>query len=169
MSFPDSELRDGTKWESSIHLPIPGFVEAAPARLRNRLVGYQYIGGRYCGVIEQEFVSEQKDGTLDSPESDLGEGMQFAMPLFLLEGMNRIYFDVENGQLVGSDMDLRLIMSISQMLGGMGGMAEGMAGGLQGLVDQLSGVPGEPGALEQQDSLLDLDLRITGKMVLLPQ
>ncbi|MBN2307642.1 MAG: hypothetical protein JXR94_01650 [Candidatus Hydrogenedentes bacterium] len=117
LEFPSEQMAQGQQWESQIALPVPGFGTAADARLLNTLLGYQYVGDRLCAVIQQDFLAEQQNGTLDSPESALGEAMQFSMPLFELTGRNMIYFDVNAGQLVHTDMDLYLALKIGDVLG----------------------------------------------------
>ncbi len=172
LEFPSEYMADGRQWESHILLPVPGFGAPAKARIRNTFVGYEYVGEKYCGVIEQEFLSEQKDGALEAPESALGEATRFSMPLFTLQGKNYVYFDVNNGQLVHSTMDLGLNINIGQMLGDMSGLLGGLTtdiskllgGTASGLEDLLGDISGQGG----WDDLLKLDLIIKGDMALLP-
>ncbi len=169
LEFPSGEVVQGQQWESHITLPVPGFGTPAAARILNTFVGYEQMKGRLCGVIEQQFFSEQMDGTISAPESALGEALGLKMPVFELSGDNRIYFDTTNGQLVVADMDLDLRMDFAQMLGDLSGVLGGLlsnpdallGGSAQGVEDLLgaeSGIGGQP--------LLSLDLNILGTMEL---
>jgi hypothetical protein len=117
LEFPQSELNPQTQWESTLKLPIPGFAQPADARILNTFTGYQTVDGRKCGVIDQKILSFQTNGQLDSPESVFGEAMGFSMPNFVLDGGTTVYFDVDNGQLVRSDMDLDVTLEIGKALG----------------------------------------------------
>ena len=164
LEFPDGELEQGYQWESRIKLPVPGFGTAADARIVNTLMGYQYLDDQLCAVIHQEFISHQDDGTLDSPESVLGEAMQFSLATFNLQGENVVYFDVNVGRLVFCEMDLRLDMVIGDVLGsGAGPLMEllgGLGGGAGGLGDLLGGSQQEAG------NLLEFGANIKGKLTL---
>ncbi len=176
IEFPQGPVATGDQWESNIALPVPGFGQAAQSRIVNTLVGYEYVGDRICGVIEQEFLADQANGTVNMPESSLGEALQLSMPIFQLEGTNRVYFDTEQGQLVKADLDLNLLMNFSQMLGNSSGGLGALLGSLgpllggenlDGLLDQAEGrAPRQP---VEQNSLLELSLKITGGMELLPE
>jgi len=172
IEFPHENVQVGEQWVSDINLPIPGFGTAARARIVNTLDGFTYLGNRYCGVIVQEFVSDQYDGTLDSPESAFGEAMQFKMPLFELYGMNVLYFDVNNGCLVFAELGLQLVMRISQLEEQASGILGGDVASL--LSNALGGALGDANSMldelvgpsEGQDSLLDFTVGINGTMAL---
>lgn len=170
LEFPSGEVVQGQQWESRITLPVPGFGTPAAARIINTFVGYEQVKDRLCGVIEQQFVSEQVDGTLNAPESALGEALGLNMPVFQLAGENRIYFDTTNGQLVLSDMDLDLRMDFAQMLGDLspllGGLLtnpDALLGGSAKGVEDLLGPDSAMGGRPQ----LSLDLDIVGTMELM--
>jgi len=149
LEFPGGDLMSGYQWESYISMPVPGFGSAAKARILNTFLGYETVEGVECAVIHQEFLSQQKGGTLDSPESAFGEAMQFSMPLFDLEGENIIYFDVDRGRLHYSRMDLHLTMKIAQMLEGAASLLqEGPLDLSKLLGGDLSGVAGGSGLEE---------------------
>lgn len=164
LEFPTQGMQQGTQWQSDIALPVPGFGEAPPARLVNTLVGYQTVGGRNCAVIQQDVLSSQSGGTLNSPKSSLSDAAQFSMSMFDLSGRNMLYFDVDAGKLVRSDMDLDLILKIGQALQDYSALLNGLLGdgasvdGAQ-LGDLLGG-------LGQQSNLVDLGLDIKATLAL---
>jgi hypothetical protein len=160
VEFPDEGIPESGQWESQIQMPIPGFGQAVNTRIVNRLIGYEYVGNRYCAVIVQQFGAAQSGGTLDSPEGVFGEAMQFSMPLFDLTGTNTVYFDITNGQLVHTVLNLDLLMNIGSVLGESAGilsqLGQGLLGGsTEGLEDLLGPTPAQP-------NLLDLSVKITG-------
>lgn len=170
LEFPNGKVVQGQQWESHITLPVPGFGTPAAARIINTFVGYEQVKGRLCGVIEQQFLSEQVDGTVSAPESALGEALGLNMPVFELTGENHLYFDTTNGRLVLSDMDLDLRMDFAQMLGDLspllGGLLtnpDALLGGTANGVEDLLGVDKGMG----EHPLLSLDLNILGTMELM--
>ena len=170
VEFPDGPVNQYDQWESTFALPVPGFQTPAKARIRNTFAGYETVAGRVCGVIDQEFISEQADGVVDSPESAFGEAMKFSMPEFLLSGSNRVFFDVTNGQLVRSDLDLNLTMTLDKMAesgGEVGQMlteAASIFGKLAQGIDELTGADSDPGGSPKP--LLQMDVAIQGTMEL---
>lgn len=168
LEFPGGSVVQGQQWESRIALPVPGFGTPAEARLLNTFVGYQQVNGRLCGVIQQQFLSEQTGGTLNAPESALGEALSLKMPTFQITGNNRVFFDTANGQLVLANMDLDLRMDFAQMLGNLSSVLGGLlsnpdallGGSASGVEDLLGTGAGE------SSSLLSLDLNILGSMEL---
>ena len=168
LEFPGGTLAPGQQWESRIALPVPGFGTPAEARLLNTFVGYEHMKGRLCGVIEQQFLSEQTGGAVHAPESALGEALNLSMPVFQLSGENRVYFDTANGQLVLADMDLGLRMDFSNVLGNL-------SRALGGLLANPDALPGASGSdLDEllglgaggSSPLLSLDLNLLGSMEL---
>lgn len=160
VEFPEEGVPESGQWESRIQMPVPGFGQAVDTRIVNKLIGYEYVGSRYCAVIRQEFGAAQSGGTLDSPEGAFGEAMQFSMPLFDLRGTNTVYFDVLNGQMVHTVLDLDLLMNIGSVLGESAGilsqLGQGLLGGnAEGLEDLLGPEPA-------QANLLDLSVKISG-------
>ncbi len=161
VEFPEEGIPDSGKWESRIQMPVPGFGQAVDTRIVNTLVGYEYVGDRYCAVIQQDFGANQSDGTLDSPEGAMGPATQFSLPLFDLTGTNTVYFDVANGELVHTVIDLDLLMNIGSVLGDatkmLGQLGQGLLGGgsTEGLDDLLGPNPSQP-------DLLDLSVKIQG-------
>ena len=160
VEFPEGGVPESGQWESHIQMPVPGFGQAVNTQIVNRLIGYEYVGNRYCAVILQQFGAAQSGGTLDSPESSMGSAMQFSMPLFDLTGTNTVYFDVTNGQLVHTVLDLDLLMNIGSVLGDSAGilsqLGQGLLGGSgEGLEDLLGPAP-------SQANLLDLSVKISG-------
>ncbi|MGI6459367.1 MAG: hypothetical protein ACOX5J_04605 [Candidatus Hydrogenedentales bacterium] len=168
LEFPGGALAPGQQWESRIALPVPGFGTAAETRLLNTFVGYEHMKGRLCGVIEQQFLSEQTGGALHAPESALGQALNLSMPVFQLSGENRVFFDTANGQLVLADLDLGLRMDFSNVLGNL----SRALGGLLAHPDALSGAPASD--LDEllglgtggPSPLLSLDLNLLGSMEL---
>lgn len=116
IEFPAGELDTGAQWTSNFAMPVPGVGSPAGATALNVLEGFQLFRGRYCGVIRQTLQADQADGTLASPESVLGDEMNFSMPEFRLSGENLIYFDVDNGQLIQADLNLNFTMRIGGQL-----------------------------------------------------
>ncbi len=160
VEFPENEIGDGTQWESRIKMPVPGFGTAVDTRILNTLIGYQYLGAKYCAVIQQDFGATQTDGTLNAPESALGESVQVTVPLFDLQGRNLVYFDVVNGQLVHTVLDLDLNMNFGKMLGNIVGILDQLSGGL--LEEDLAGPDRSLGPEDSTADLLDLSLGIEG-------
>jgi hypothetical protein len=163
VSFPDTEIPVNTQWESDFNLPVPGLGMPAKARMLNTLKGYMTVNGRKCGVIHQEFLSAQKDGTMLSPESILGEGMQFTMPEFKVAGENMVYFDIESGHLVQADLDLEFLLELGQEFQG----AMDLLGSVYEMLDELEG--GKPAGKkpeEEESSLLKFGVSIDGSLSL---
>ena len=138
IEFPQGELTAGTTWVSHVTMPVPGIGTAIPTTIVNTFTGYKTIGNRLCAVIDQEITSEQVQGKINAPASVLGAAMGFSMPEFKLGGNNKVYFDVENGQMVHSDLDLDLGMNIGKVVGGTGDQMQGL---LENLGDILGDVP----------------------------
>lgn len=116
VEFPEGELPQGLTWDSQFAMPVPGIAQPITAKMRNTVIGYQYVGPHYCAVIQQDIDSRQTDGRLVSPKSSMGDEAAFKMPLFDLTGRNMVYFDVQRGQLVRSESDLRFDLKIGSML-----------------------------------------------------
>ena len=167
LEFPGGSVVQGQQWESRIALPVPGFGTPAEARLLNTFVGYQQVNGRLCGVIQQQFLSEQTGGTLNAPESALGEALSLKMPTFQITGNNasfstpptvswcsQIWISTAHGfaQMLGN---------LSSVLGGLLSNPDALLGGSASGVEDLLGT----GAGESS-SLLSLDLNILGSMEL---
>lgn len=168
VQFPGIKLEQGYTWDSDLKLPIPGFGSAADATIKNTVVGFEYLGDRFCAVIQQEYTSRQEDGTLNAPKSALGDAMQFGIPLFDLQGQGLTYFDVNNGQLAHTQLDLKLTLKLSQFLNGLSGSQGDIAkqlgnllGGQLSGIDELLGGAATPG---ENDTLLDLSLDINAGM-----
>lgn len=138
IEFPEGELTEGTTWVSHVTMPVPGIGTPIPTTITNVFTGYKTVGNRLCAVIDQTIVSEQTKGKINAPASVLGAAMGFAMPEFKLNGNNKIYFDVENGQMVHSDLDMDLGIDIGQALGASGDQLGGL---MENLGDILGDVP----------------------------
>jgi hypothetical protein len=138
LEFPSEELVEGATWVSHVTMPVPGIGTAIPTTITNTFTGYRTIGNRLCAMIDQQITSEQVHGTITAPGGVFGAAMGFAMPQFKLGGMNKVYFDVENGQLVHSDLDLDLGVEIGNPLGRSGGQFQGL---MENLGDILRDVP----------------------------
>ncbi len=160
VEFPDEGVPESGEWESRIQMPVPGFGQAVDTRIVNKLIGYEYVGDRYCAVIHQDFGAAQQDGTLDSPESAMGSATQFSMPLFDLNGTNTVYFDVNRGQMVHSVLDLALVMNIGSVLGDAAGLVGQLGQGI--LEGNAEGVEDLLGPAPSQPNLLDLSVKIDG-------
>ncbi|MFP6583829.1 MAG: hypothetical protein VCD00_14915 [Candidatus Hydrogenedentota bacterium] len=122
--FQTANLEIGQIWTSEFTMPVPGLAVPASATSYNTLVRYEWIGTREVGVIQQQIRSTQVDGEIVSPSSMLGEGMNLTMPTFEVTGENWIYFDINDGKLVRTDMNLFFALelgeggdAISSMLG----------------------------------------------------
>ncbi|MBI4560357.1 MAG: hypothetical protein HY706_22445 [Candidatus Hydrogenedentes bacterium] len=133
LEFSNTEVSPQTQWTSDFALPVPGFGEAARARIVNTFLGHQTVNGRQCAVLQQQISSSQASGTLPSAASMPGEAIQFSMPNFLLNGTAMTYFDAATGRLVHNDLKLRITLEIGQamesrvferFLGGFGGAIE---------------------------------------------
>lgn len=164
VQFPSPEIPIGYQWETVFDMPVPGFGTAARSRAINTFQGYQIVNGRQCAVILQEFISEQREGTLDSPESALGESMGFTMPVFELVGQNAIFFDTENGHLVHSDMDLNLTLVIGEEMKAIGDLLNFY----DDILSEMDGGrrPNLPGQEQQANPLLDIGVNIKGSLSL---
>lgn len=138
IEFPEGEITEGTSWTSHVTMPVPGIGTPIPTTIKNTFTGYKTVGNRLCAVIDQQITSEQVQGKLSAPASVLGAAIGFSMPKFELDGANKVYFDVENGQMVHSDLDLDLGIDIGQTLGGSGNQLNGL---LQGLGNILGDLP----------------------------
>lgn len=138
IEFPEGELTEGATWTSHVTMPVPGVGTAIPTTIVNTFTGYKHIGNRLCAIIDQRITSEQVQGTLSAPASVLGAAIGFSMPKFTLGGANKVYFDVENGQMVHSDIDLDLGINIGQTVSPRGNQVAGL---LQGLGDILGDLP----------------------------
>jgi hypothetical protein len=163
LSFPAPELDTGTQWESQFSLPVPGMGTAPVATAINTLDGYDTVNGRHCAVIRQELRSTQENGSLFSPESALGKSMGFAMPEFSLQGNNTLFFDVENGCLVHSDINLEFHMKLAPELKGFVDLL-GMYGELLRELEDGSRQP--RGQRQQKADETDLGLRINATLSL---
>lgn len=168
LEFPESDLLEGAQWDSQVPLPIPGFDAPVTARMKNTFTGYRHIGDRLCAIVEQQIVSVDKNNSITTPNSALGPALGLGVPQFDLAGKNTVYFDVDNGQMVQSDMDLDMKLDIGQSLGLGGGMLDQLGAGLS---DLLGGLPELEGLLpapsQENKNLLDLDLKIKSRVSLL--
>ncbi len=162
VEFPAGDLDAGAQWTSDFAMPVPGLGAGVASTATNVLEGFQLFRGRYCGVVRQTILSSQEDGTLASPESALGEEMNFSLPEFKLRGENLIYFDVDNGQLVQAEMNLDFTMRIGDQLKPMADMMN-----LYGkLLNEIEG--NAPGESDGED-LLDLGINIQATLALLTE
>jgi len=171
LQFPTEQLESGATWESDLNMPVPGFGTPVKAHIINKLEGYQMIDDRLCAIISQEFLAQQKDGTVHSPESVFGEAMDFSLGHFNLTGWNTVYFDVEAGQLVHTDMDLRLDLELSDtlkpfgdLMGLMNDLAAGDASGLDNYLDR--GPEQQSQTQPEKKNLLDMGVGIQGSLSL---
>lgn len=170
VEFPDAELRSGLEWESRIAMPVPGIGEPIPTRVHNKVIGYQYLGSRYCAVIEQTLDSRQQDGRLHASDSSLGKEADFRMSMFDLSGKNMVYFDVNQGQLAHSAGSYRLVIKLGSVLGEAGQMlgqalsqiSQALTGDPGGSQDLFGSAAPNAGAL---DLALDIDTSLTLKDV----
>ena len=158
VQFPAGDLDAGAQWTSDFGMPIPGVGSLVSTQTVNTLEGYDLFRGRYCAIIRQTLNAQQQDGAITSPQSALGEEMNFSMPSFNLAGENRIYFDVENGKLVQADLNLNFSMVIGEDLKAVTQTLD-----LYGKL--LNEIEGGRGADEQpQEDLLNLGLKIAGSL-----
>ncbi len=120
------------------------------------------IGGRNCGVIKQEMLSVQADGQLNSPSSVLGEEMGFTMPTFEVSGVNMIYFDVDGGKLVRTEMNLFFKLEIGEELEGL----KGALGAYSSILGELENPNRRPKRGEEPEPLLDMGVEIAATLAL---
>lgn len=157
VQFPAGDLDPGAQWTSDFGMPVPGIGSPVSSQAVNTLEGFDLFRGRYCAIIRQTLTAQQKDGQINSPQSALGDEMNFSMPTFSLGGENRIYFDVENGELVQADLNLQFSMKIGEELKAVAETLD-----LYGkLLNELEG--NKPGEQAQED-LLNLGLNIKGSL-----
>jgi hypothetical protein len=171
LEFPQGEMNPGTQWESQVALPVPGFGTAVDARILNTFTGYKHIGPRLCAVVTQVISADQTNGSVHMPQSVLGSALGLSMPEFDLNGNNEVYFDVENGQLVHSEMALHMGMDLGEALGASGDVLKELGAGLGELLGDLPEF--EDMIRKDQDgnvdkkNLLDLDLNINSTISLI--
>jgi hypothetical protein len=163
-----TDTPNGSQWQSNFNLPVPGMGDAVHATTQNTIVGYQNVRGRNCAVIQQVITSAKQDGTagtLVSPQSAMGEGMQFSMPTFNLSGQNVLYADVDTGTLVQADINFDLKLDIGEQLKPIAELFQQYAGQLS----QIAGGQGKAGQADsggQQGSTLDMGLSIRAGLTL---
>jgi hypothetical protein len=163
VQFPAGELDAGAQWESEFGMPVPGVGTVVPSRTLNELVGFDLYRGRYCAKIRQTIIANQEGGTLNSPQSALGDEMNFSMPLFNLSGENTLYFDVDAGQLVDAYLDLTFSMRIGEELKAVAGVLD-----IYGkLLNELEGSQTQDA--QPKEDLLNLGVNIRGQLSLLEQ
>jgi len=162
-SFPSANLLVGDEWVSEFNLPIPGLDTPPKAAAQNTLMGYEYVGEHYCGVIRQVLTSDQIDGSITSPSSVLGDAMGFSMPVFSVTGINTIYFDVNSGHLIYTDIDMNLELEIGAELK----PAAAMFGAIGSLLEEVEGGAKAPRELvDPDDPLHELGIHIRGTLAL---
>lgn len=167
LEFPRSELTSGESWVSEFALPIPGLAQAPKAQILNHYQGTDVYAGRECGVIHQTLSSAQTNGAVQSSFGADQELMGFSIPDFNLAGENIVYFDLNDGAVVYTDMRLNVKLSLGQVLGGAGDAIEGLLEGMGNLVgDELPEFQGFGQKRPGQESLLDLDLDIAATLAL---
>jgi hypothetical protein len=166
IEFPDPEMAPGYSWTTEYDMPVPGLGTAAKTKAVNTFRGYEEIGGRRLAVIDQEMSSRQYGGTMNSPESIFGEGMGFTVPTFEVRGNNTIYFDVEKGQLVKTDMNVDFDLELGEQMQAIAGLL----GAYGNLLNEVEGGQGNrPSPEEPKKSLLDLGLNIKASMELVDE
>lgn len=162
--FTASQLEIGETWTSEFNLPVPGLAIPASATAYNTLVEYVTLGTHNCGVIKQEMISVQTDGEMNSPSSVLGDEMNFSMPTFEVSGINMIWFDVDNGKLVRTEMNLFFKLEIGEQLE----QVKSALGMYAEVLDQLD----NPNVLSKKEEeepdgpLLDMGVRIDATLAL---
>ncbi len=114
----ETGLQPNTQWESQFSMPIPGLADGVNSVARNTFTGYTEIDGRQCGVVRQEILSHQSQGTLSALGGVAGQ-LGLPMPLLNLAGTNLIYFDTVSGKLVRCDLDLNFNLEIGAPLGAL--------------------------------------------------
>lgn len=118
LEFPEGDLEPGYQWESMVDMPVPGFGAPVRAQIVNTFTGYKKVGNRLCAVIDQQIKSEESGGNvLEAPKGFMGGLAGFSMPEFGLNGDNTVYFDVDNGQMIHSEMDMHMNMDLGKALG----------------------------------------------------
>jgi hypothetical protein len=158
VQFPAGDLDAGAQWTSDFGMPVPGVGGLVSSQAVNTLEGYDLFRGRYCAIIRQTLNAQQNDGQITSPQSALGEEMNFSMPSFDLDGENRIYFDVENGTLIQADLNLNFSMTIGEELKAVAQTLD-LYGKLLNEIEGGRSADGQP-----QEDLLNLGLNITGSL-----
>ncbi len=160
VQFPSAQFEVGDRWESKFNLPVPGMGVPASADASNEIVRFENIGARRCAVILQRLSSAQANGTMDSIGGNPGDPAGFSMPRFNLTGENYIWFDVNEGKLVQSDLDMQFELALGQQLAPMSGL-------MKTYDTLLNDVEGRnPSAQDQQaqQNLLEMKTAITGRV-----
>lgn len=167
LAFPQAAMESGRKWTTELKLPVPGVAQPFNATIENHYMYDDFYGARKCGVIQQKIKSVQLDGQIADGFSGAGEELGFSMPEFKLAGQNIVYFDLENGSVVYSDMKLNLKLSIGQALGAAGEVVDSMLQNMGELVgDDLPEFEGFGQKKPGQENLLDLDADIAAAIAL---
>lgn len=159
--FQSANLEIGQTWTSEFNMPVPGLAVPASATSYNTLVRYEWIGRREVGVIQQQIRSAQIDGEIVSPSSVLGESMNLTMPTFEVSGENWIYFDINDGKLVRTDMNLFFALEL-----GEGG--DSISSMLGQYSDAISGLdnPGPRTNVDEKAPLLEMGVEIAATLYL---
>lgn len=157
--FPSSQLEVGDTWESKFKLPVPGLGAPAGADAVNTVVGYEYVGNRYCAVIDQVLSAEESDGTISSSDPITGDSFGLTMPHFLVRGANRIWFDTNDGKMVQTTMDLQFELILGQEFEPL----RNLMNAYSSLLNEVEG--GAPADPEQTD-LLDMAVGVEAQLYL---
>jgi hypothetical protein len=155
VEYPGETMQPGKQWESNFALPVPGFGAPVQARIVNTFYGYQVMSGRQCGVVQQTYTTEGKMPGADATNTE--GGITLALPSFDLNGQGLVYFDITDGRLVHTALNLQLTMGLSQSLGGLSNL-------LSTLTQDINELSGD--GAESQQNLLDLMLTIEGAITL---
>ena len=163
IEFDGQEMPLGHQWKSDFQMAVPGVNFPIPAQMLNTLQGYETVRGRNCAVIHQELLAKKQGGQMLSPESALGENIQFTMPTFEVRGENLVYFDVASGHIVRSDMDFTFALELGQEYKAFGEMLDFYSE----ILDELeSGRVKPPPREKKEESLLKLALDIDASLEL---
>ncbi len=173
LEFPEGDLEPGYQWESRVDMPVPGFGVPVRANIVNTFTGYKKVGNRLCAVIDQQIKTEEGGGNvLEAPKGFFGGLSGFSMPEFGLEGDNTVYFDVDNGQMIHSEMDMDMNMDLGKALGpqlsqtieSLGQNMGGLLGDLPEFEDMFP--RDKPGETGKKRNMLELDLDIKSRVSL---
>jgi len=169
LDFPSGDLHTGQEWDSDFELPIPGFPVPARAKMHNVFKGYTNYQGKNCAIIEQQIVSQEKNGALQSGGLN-SDSSGFQMPLFKLSGGNLVYFDVDAGKLAYSKSDLKVKLELSKALGPAGEALESLLNNMDSVLGQdlpeFQDKAKKDG--QKKKHLLDLDLDIRSTLSRMP-
>lgn len=120
------------------------------------MLGYEHFRGHNCGVIEQTIAAREGGGALSGAANALGDALDVSMPSLEVDGKNLMYFDIDNGKLVHTDIHLQFEIEIGEAFGPLADLI----GIYSDLLDQAEGTAPR----SQTESPSSLRIGITSKL-----